>query len=203
MTAAGLLPLVKTLLVDPETTWPYDLAFFGFFGGAALLPALSFRQAQRHYASGVSWNIHAHHKIWFDKMAAVACAIISAGLIVCSVQIACSTIALREIRPGAVLEAVVLLIIIVSSAGLWTLVARSISVGIILTAVCQAVLYLLLVAFVRAIDAMAPGNPYATRISHEPDVHAALLPFIGACGLSYAALMLWLSRKKFVAMLRH
>ena len=136
-------------------------------------------------------------------MAAVACAIISAAVIVCLLQAACGTIVLREVRLGGALEAALLLIIIVSSAGLWTLIARSIPGGIILTAVSQFLLYLLLVVFVRAIDAMAPGNPYASRISHEPDVHAALLPFVAAFGMTYAALMLWLSRKKFVAMLRN
>jgi hypothetical protein len=72
--------------------------------------------------------------------------------------------------------------------------------GILLTIVAQFALYLLLVLFATGIDRMAPAAPGAERLSHVPDVHSALSWFVGGVGLSYAAIMLWLGRRKFAQM---
>ncbi|HKQ37915.1 MAG TPA: hypothetical protein VJ063_07540 [Verrucomicrobiae bacterium] len=199
MTLAGLLPLIKLLLDDPQANWPYDLAVLGFFSGATLLPALSFRHAVRNSAARLAaGGLEDAHSTWSKKMLALALAILTASFIVCSLQAASGILAVREVNAVA-LEPALLLIVIVCSGAYWAMVARSIFGAIILPAIAQFGLYLLLVVFVRAIDAMAPGNPYANRISHAPEVHAALLPFVWAFGLSYAALMLWLGRKRFAA----
>ena len=64
-------------------------------------------------------------------------------------------------------------------------------------ALAQFALYLLLVLFARTIDGMLPGSPDGVRLSHAPGIHSALGWFVGGFGFSYAALMLWLGRKKF------
>jgi len=191
MTIFGLAPLTKAWLTKSQASWPYDVAVLGFFGSAAFLTALSFRRTQQNGNPAEAWSV---------KVATVAIGILCSGIIVCLAQAAFGILVWREFNPGRAMEPVLFLTIIVCSTGFWTLVARSIIGGLILTAAAQLFLYLLLVVFVRAIDAMAPGNPYPNRISHAPEVHAAMLPFIAGVGLSYAAMMLWLGRKKFLAM---
>jgi hypothetical protein len=100
------------------------------------------------------------------------------------------------------IEPVLLAVIIICSTGFWTLLTRSIVGGILLTGAAQFGLYLLLVAFARAIDRMAPTGPGAVRLSHQPGVHSALGFFVAGFGLSYAAVMLWLGRRRFVEMER-
>jgi len=135
--------------------------------------------------------------IWVEKMVVLMAAVVSAGLIACLVQVALGTINLSEFSAERALEPVILLVIIVCSTGFWTLLTRSIIGGIFLTGAAQFALYLLLVIFVRAIDRMAPAAPGATRLSHTPEVHNALSCFIAGVGLSYAAMMLWLGRRRF------
>jgi hypothetical protein len=45
MTLAGLVPLVRLFLTDKRSDWLEGVAVFGFFGGAAIATALSFRNA--------------------------------------------------------------------------------------------------------------------------------------------------------------
>jgi uncharacterized membrane protein YcfT len=90
-----------------------------------------------------------------------------------------------------------LLTIIICSTGFWTLLTRSVIAGIALTAAAQFVLYLLLVLFVTLVNRMAPVSRGETNLVHVPEVHAALSWFVCGFGLSYAAVMLWLGRKRF------
>jgi len=196
MTLAGLAPLIKPFLADKTSDWPEGLAVFGFFGGAAFLTAFSFRNALRNLSSNKSVD---HRGSWSEKMIVLAVAMLCAGLIACIGQTIFGTIVWSEIRENA-FEPVLLLVIIVCSVGFWTLVARSVPGGLALAAVAQFVLYLLLVLFARTIDHMLPGNPGGVRLSHEPGIHSALGWFVGGLGFSYAALMLWLGRKKFASM---
>ena len=103
----------------------------------------------------------------------------------------------EHFQPDHAVEPLLLLTIIVCSTGFWTLLARSIVGGILLTAAAQFVLYLLLVFFVTLVNRMAPVNPGETNLVHTPELHAALSWFVCGFGASYAMVMLWLSRKKF------
>ena len=183
MTFAGLVPLVKLFLTDKESDWPEGVAVFGFFGGAAFLTALSFRQALVICPPALlSDNGISRHGIWSEKMAVLMVATACAGFIACLAQIAVGTIVWHELSVGNVIEPVLLLVIIVCSTGFWTLLARSVMGGILLTGAAQFVLYLLLVLLVTAIDRMAPASAGATRLSHLPEVHSALSWFVaGFC----------------------
>jgi hypothetical protein len=194
MTLAGLAPLTKLVLADRRSDWPDAVAVFGFFGGAAILTALSFRAAQEIRPSEpVSVE---GHKIWTEKMLAITLAVVSAGLVACLAQMALGLIVWEHFQPDHAVEPVLLLTIIVCSTGFWTLLARSVVGGILLTAAAQIVLYLLLVLFVTLVNRMAPANPGEPNLVHTPEVHAALSWFVCGFGLSYAVVMLWLSRKK-------
>ena len=194
MTLAGLAPLTKLVLADRRADWPDAVAVFGFFGGAAILTALAFRAAQK-IRSSESVSVEGH-KIWSEKMLAITLAVVSAGLIACLAQMTLGVIDSEQLQPDHAVEPVLLLTIIVCSTGYWTLLARSIVGGILLTAAAQFVLYLLLVLFVTLVNRMAPVKPGETNLVHTPDVHAALSWFVCGFGLSYAVVMLWLSRKK-------
>lgn len=200
MTLAGLAPLIKPLLSDKKSEWPEAIAVFGFFGGAAIATAMSFRKAAGVCLPALAADeVASRLKLWSHKMAVLMTAIVSAGLIACFAQMVFGNIVWREIEVNAI-EPVLLLVIIVCSTGFWTLLTRSTIGGILLTGVAQFVLYLLLVLFATAIDRMSPASPGATRFSHEPGVHSALSWFVGGFALSYAALMLWLGRKRFARM---
>jgi hypothetical protein len=198
MTLTGLAPLVKLLLADKQTDWPDAVAVFGFFGGAAVLTALSFRNAQRNCSSEL-WSGDGK-RIWAEKMATLAVAVFCAGSVACLAQLALGTIAWRDLSVQGAFEPVLLLVIIVCSAGFWTLLARSVIGGLMLTAAAQFVLYLLLVVFARLVNRMAAVKPGETNLVHTPEVHAALSWFVGGFALSYAALMLWAGRKRFATM---
>ena len=197
MTLAGLVPLVKLFLTDKKSDLPEGIAVFGFFGGAAVLTALSFRDALRISPLALaSEHVISRRKLWSEKVAVLMVAVACAGLIACSGQALSGILPWREINANAI-EPVLLLVIIVCSTGLWTLLTRSMTGGILLTVIAQFVLYLLLVLFATGIDRMAPAPPGATRLSHVPEVHSALSWFVGGVGLSYAAIMLWLGRRRF------
>ncbi|HMJ65252.1 MAG TPA: hypothetical protein VK615_07860 [Candidatus Binatia bacterium] len=197
MTLAGLAPLIKLVLRDNKSGWPDDVGVLGFFGTAAFLTAFSFRRAQRTSPSTDLPEASGNRGIWAEKMAVLMIAVVSAGLIACLVQAALGTILWREFSIERAMEPVVLLVIIACSTGFWTLLTRSIVCGMLLTGAAQFVLYLLLVVFVRAIDRMAPAGTGAARLSHTPEVHSALSWFVAGVGLSYAAMMLWLGRRRF------
>jgi len=195
MTLAGLAPLLKLVLADKRTDWPDAVAVFGFFGGAAVLTALSFRNAQRTRSSELLSD--EGKRIWAEKMATVAVAVFCAGSITCLAQLALGTIAWKDLSVQGAFEPVLLLVIIVCSAGFWTLLARSVVGGLLLTAVAQFILYLLLVLFATLINRMAPVKPGEANLVHTPEVHTALSWFVGGFALSYAAVMLWVGRKRF------
>jgi uncharacterized membrane protein YcfT len=138
------------------------------------------------------------HKAWTEKMLAITIAVGSASLVACLAQTALGLIVWRDLRPDHVVEPVLLLAIIVCSTGFWTLLGRSVIAGLLLTAAAQFVLYLLLVLFVTLINRMAPVNAGETNLAHAPEVHAALAWFICGFGLSYAVIMLWLGRKRYL-----
>ncbi len=197
MTLASLVPLMKFVLPDQRSDWPVGIAVFGFFGGAAILTALSFGRA---LPARVSMDDDVSPREgWTRKMGVLTAAMICTGLIACVVQTVLGNIRWHELNANAI-EPILLLTIIVCSTGFWTLLTRSIMGGLILTGLAQFALYLLVVLFASTIDRMAPAIPGAVRLSHEPEVHAALSWFVGGFGLSYAAIMLWLSRRKFAAM---
>ena len=198
MTLAGLVPLIKPFLADKKSDWPEGIAVFGFFGGAAFLTAFSFRDALRRLATAcLSGEVTDRSRIWSEKMILLAVATVCAGLIAFLAQTILGTIVWQEIHANAI-EPVLLLFIIVCSTGFWTLLTRSIFAGILLTGAAQFFLYLLLVMFATAIDRMSPASPGAPRFSHDPEVHSALSWFVAGVALSYAALMLWLGRQRFV-----
>ena len=198
MAFAGLVPLAKLFLADRRSELPDAIAVFGFFGGAAILTALSFRPAHQISSTALLSDKDAsRRKIWSEKMAVLLLAIVCASLIACFVQTALGTIVWNEFNVEHAIEPVLLLVIIVCSTGFWTLVARSMVGGILLTGAAQFILYLFLVLFVTAIDRMAPASPGVTRLSHVPEVHSALSWFVAGVGLSYAAIMLWLGRQRF------
>jgi hypothetical protein len=200
MTIAGLAPLLKLLSMEVDAGLLDDIAFLGFFGGTALLSALVFRQGQSicgpvDLSDEPTWR----RRLWADKMAALLIAIISAGATVCLVQGALGTILWRDFGVERAAEPVLLGVIIVCSSGFWTLLARSVVGGMLLTGGAQLLLYLLLVVFVRAIDRMALTGPGEVRLSHVPEVHRVLMGFVAGFGLSYALIMLWLGRRRFAA----
>ncbi len=45
---------------------------------------------------------------------------------------------------------------------------------------------------------MAPVNVGETNLVHAPEVYAALAWFVCGLGFSYAVIMLWLGRKRYV-----
>jgi len=143
MTFAGLVPVVKLFMADKKSDWPEGIAVLGFFGGAAVLTALSFRHALRisppALHSGEAAN---QHKIWAEKMAVLTVGMVCAAFIACFVQTIFGIIVWRELSVNAI-EPVLLLVIIVCSAGFWTLVARSMVGGILLAGIAQFALYLL------------------------------------------------------------
>ena len=187
MTLAGLVPLVKEFFIaGKRSDWPEGVAILGFFGGSAILTAISFRNALRTGPPS----------LWSDKMTVLMVATGCSALIAVSAQLAVGAIALRELNAN-VIEPILLLVIIVCSTGFWTLMARSVVGGLALAAAAQFVLYLLLVLFARTIDRMLPGNPDGVRLSHQPGIHPALSWFVGGFGLAYAAFMLWLGRNRF------
>jgi hypothetical protein len=197
-TLSGLAPLTKLILADKRTDWPDAVAVFGFFGGAGVLTALSFRNAQRSCSAELLSD--EGNKIWAEKMATIALAVLCAGSIACLAQLALGTIAWKDLSVQEAFEPVLLLVIIVCSAGFWTLLARSVVGGLLLTAVAQFVLYLLLVLFATLVNRMAPVKPGETNLVHTPEVHAALSWFVGGFGLSYAAVMLWVGRRRLATM---
>src|SRR5436309_998319 len=80
MTLAGLVPLIKPFLTDNRADWPLGIAVFGFFGGAAILTALSFRHALRIGPSALLPDDGANRrKAWSEKMAVLMFAVICAG----------------------------------------------------------------------------------------------------------------------------
>ena len=196
MIVAGLLPAIKPFLRDKQSDWPEAFAVFGFFGGAAVLTAVSFRQVLQLRSISPSDDENNRCRIWTEKMVLVAVATICASLIVVSAQIAFRAIVLSELNVNAI-EPVLLVVIIVCSTGYWTLLTRSIIGGILLTAAAQMLIYLLLVAFVRLLDRIHPGAP---RLSHQPNVHFALSFVVAGVALGYANLMLRLSLRRFVSM---
>ena len=112
MTLAGLAPLVKPLLADQKSEWPEAIAVFGFFGGAAIATAKSFRSAVKIWSSS---HLREHAdplKMWSTKMSVLAAVILGTGLMVCIAQIAAGNIQWREITVNAI-EPVLLLAIIV------------------------------------------------------------------------------------------
>jgi len=196
MTVAGLLPAIKPFLPDKKSDWPEAFAVFGFFGGAAVLTAMSFRQVLKLRQILVSDDENNRRRIWREKLVVLAVATLCASLIVVSVQIAFRAIVLSELSVNAV-EPVLLVVIIVCSTGYWTLLTRSIFGGILLTAAAQILIYLLLVSFVTVIDRIHPGAP---RLSHQPNVHFALSFVVAGVALAYAVMMLRLSLRRFVRM---
>src|SRR5439155_22720912 len=131
-----------------------------------ILTALSFRHALRIGPSALLPDDGANRrKAWSEKMAVLMFAVICAGLIACLVQTALGNIVWREFTAD-VIGPVLLLVIIVWSTGFWTLLARSVVGGLILTAAAQFVLYLLLVLFATAIDRMSPVSAGDVRLSH-------------------------------------
>jgi hypothetical protein len=198
MTLAGLAPLMKLTLVDTRADWPDAVAVFGFFGGAGIITALSFRNTQRTCSAGLSFE--ERKRIWGEKMVVITVGAVCAGLIACLGQLALGTIAWKEVSVQNAFEPVLLLAIIVCSAGFWTLLARSVVGGLLLAAAAQLVLYLLLVLFATLVNRMASTTPGETNLVHTPEVHAALSWFVGGFGLSYAALMLWAGRKRFATL---
>jgi len=197
-TLAGLAPLTKLVLADKRAGWPDAVAVFGFFGGAAVLTALSFRNAQRTCSSELLSD--ECKRIWAEKMAIVALAVLGAGSLACLAQLALGTIAWKDLSVQEAFEPVLLVVIIVCSAGFWTLLSRSLIGGLVLTAVAQFVLYLLLVLFATLINRMAAVKPGETNLVHIPEVHAALSWFVGGFALSYAVVMLWVGRKRLATM---
>jgi len=195
MTLAGLAPLIKPGLTDPHADWPYAIAVFGFFGGAAILTAISFRGADRPHSAEPISRVPA--EIWVRKIGVVASSVVFAGLITVLAQFASGLLVWKEVAMHNILEPILLLAIIVCSTGFWTMLTRSIIGGLLLTAAAQIVLYLLLVLFANLLNRMAPVAPGETNLVHTPEVHAALSWFVCGFGLSYAALMLWLGRKRF------
>jgi len=197
MTLAGLAPVMRVFLTDQRADWPDAIGVFGFFGGAAVLTALSFRHSLRLGSMPEKDDERRH--IWLEKMVVLGVAMVCAGLIVCSVQMAFGTIDLGKLQVNAI-EPVLLLVILICSTGLWTLLTRSIFGGLLLTGGAQFVLYLLLIVLVTAIDRMAPVSPGVTRFSHQPRVHFALSFVVAGFALGYATIMLRLSRRMFVKM---
>jgi hypothetical protein len=196
MTFFGLLPVAKLFLADSRSGWPDDLGVLGFFGGTAFLTAWSFRP-QKGNASTPAADVADSRKVWFEKISILGIAVLCAGMIICAVQSAFGILAWRDFGVGRAMEPVLFLIVVVCSTCFWTLLARSVLGGIVLTGVAQLLLYLLMVVLARWVDAMAEVAD-VTRLSHASDVHPALLRFIAAAGLSYATLMLWLARRTFV-----
>src|SRR6266446_93139 len=93
MTLAGLVPLIRPFLADKRSDWPEGIAVFGFFGGAAILTALSFRHTLRICPPALSADEGvSRRKIWSEKMAVLMVAVVCSGLIACCVQMALGTI---------------------------------------------------------------------------------------------------------------
>lgn len=197
MTFAGLLPAVAPFLPDKKADWPVAISVFGFFGGAAVLIAISFRNALKSRSPLSSEREDDPGRMWREKMAVLSVAIAVSALIAGIVQTAFGTIVWRELSINAI-EPVLLMVIIVCSTGFWTLLTRSIVGGILLTGAAQLLLYLILILFVTVIDQMSPANPGETRFSHQPKVHFALSFVIAGVVLGYAAIMLRLGLRKFV-----
>jgi len=200
MTSAGVVPVMKLWLSDKKSDWPDGVGVLGFFGGAAVLSALSFRQALPIYPSTLDLGEAARrYKIWSEKMAFLMAGMVSAGFIACFVQTVCGVIVWRELPVNAI-EPVMLLVIMVCTTGFWTLLTRSVFGGLLLTGAALLLLYLLLVLFVTAIDWMGAASLGVTRLSHKPKFHFALSWFVAGVGLIYAVIMLWLCRRKFASM---
>jgi hypothetical protein len=197
MTLAALAPLTTLTLADKRADWPDAVAVLGFFGGAAILTSLSFRATQKTRRTD-SAAVDTH-KAWTDKMLAITIAVFSAGLVACLVQTTLGSIVWGDLKPDHVFEPILLLTIIVCSTGFWTLLARSVIGGILLTAAAQFVLYLLIVLLVTLVNRMAPDNAGKTDLAHDPKVHAVLASIVCVVGLSYAVIMLWLGRKRFAS----
>jgi hypothetical protein len=192
---------MKPFLGDKRSDWPEGIAVFGFFGGSAFLTALSFSRSEGSgYEAAPFGEIEYRENGWAEKMTVLTVGVILAGLIACFVQTAFGILDWKELRMDTALEPILLLVIVVCSTGFWTLLARSLIGGIVLTAAAQVVLYLLLVLFVTLINRMAPASPGTPNLVHEPGVHSALSWFVAGFGLSYAGLMLWLGRQKFAKM---
>src|SRR3954470_5294543 len=84
MTLAGLFPLIKPLLKDTRSDLPEGIAVFGFFGCAAFLTALSFRDALRISALPLTADPEISRcKLWSEKTVVLMTAVVSAGLIAC------------------------------------------------------------------------------------------------------------------------
>jgi len=127
MTLAGLAPLTRLVLANKKADWPDTVAVFGFFGGAAILTALSFRAAQR-IRSFEPQSVE-RSKLWTRKMLAITLAVVSASLVACLALTALRSIDWKDFQPEHVFEPVLLLTIIVCSTGFWTLLARSVVGG--------------------------------------------------------------------------
>jgi hypothetical protein len=201
MTCAGLLPLMKAPSTDTKSGLAELFAVFGFFGGAAVLTALSFRPSPRTPQAGSLPGEESNPgETWSEKMNVLLVGIVCAGVIVCFVQSAFGVLVWKHLRAHNVIEPVLLLVIIVCSTGFWTLLTRSIIGGIILTGLAQLLLYWLLVLFVTTIDRLASTTQSPIRLSHDPEVHSALMWFVAAFALIYAAVTLRLGRRKFMRM---
>src|ERR1044071_2354164 len=82
MTLAGLVPLIKPFLADKKSDWPEGVAVFGFFGGAAILTALSFRDAVKNCSlTLLSSDVASCRKTWSEKMVVLIGATVCSGLI--------------------------------------------------------------------------------------------------------------------------
>jgi hypothetical protein len=199
MTLAGLTPILKSAADHKRSTGADDIASLGFFGGAALLSAFSFIRLARTPSEHMPSTPLERGRLWSARIILLATAILSAAFVSLLGQTLSGALKCSDINTSAIIEPPLVLLIVVSSMAFWILLTGSIFRGVMLTVAAQFLLYVLLVLLVRTIDTMAPGIPYAERLSHQPEVHSALLPFVVGCGSSYAALMLWLARRRFAA----
>ena len=167
-------------LVLPEWYFIYgkvreDLAFVGLFVGVSLLASLSLgNEFQHRTLSLLLSQPSGRMQIWGEKLIVTFVAVASAALVSGYALLSGEDLLLK-------VSAIVWVITTMASATFWTLVARSTIGGLALNYVLQPISLGFIVN--QTLDLGLERSP-------------ALIPFLLAFGLCYAALMLWLGGRK-------
>jgi hypothetical protein len=192
---AAVVPVFQIFRTDRSWEFLDGVGVIGFFGFATILSAWSIGPQCRHCVP-TDLNIR-RTQLWLEKFLVLVAAILCASAVACLTQTVLGTVKWSEFTVQDGVEPVLLLVILVCSAGCWTLVVRSVVGGILLTGAVLGLFYSLIVGVVTILDLMVPVKPGIVRLSHSPGVHAALRWTMIMFGMSYAVFMLWLSRRQF------
>jgi hypothetical protein len=205
--AGSLMPLKTWLDESPGTPsaqhvgvdpFLIDVALFGFFGGIALLAAMSFGTEfqQRTLPLWLSQPL-SRARMWREKMLALAAAVASVLLLLCLSQAIGNLITIQwSSRYGEALPPLkdilltsACILATVCSSGFWTFIARSTIGGMVFNIAGQFLVALVTMFILE--------KAFGSEAEIPERFVVGLIPVVG---LLYSALFLWLGRRQFAQM---